>query len=281
MEGSLCSSLFNATLCDSAEARARTHRMAVVLLQRHAPHVEQLLAGINSRRTSAETSAQKTSMCRYISVIARYGKTEKRIMAAAPLFTVVRGFWEGESAAELTAAAGMAVGAICSNIAIADDVFASIADRAVQQIKSRSMGVLAGLSCITALVTSARHRLDSDLITASAQALLNVFNFTTDRTTILWALRCSGGLLENTTEAARFLTVDALTPLLKRVGRSDDQMQSTAYYLVQVLKKKFPQTPADHYNDYWAVPSAMTTDNGDRFDPDIDDEYFSGTPIVV
>ena len=174
----------------------------------------------------------------------------------------------------------MAVGALCSTVSIGDDVVASIADKSVQLIKSRSSNILQGLSCLYSLVVSSVNRLDSELLNAACAALVTVFGFTTDRVTILWALRCVGALAQYPA-AQKHFKFEGISPLLKRISKNDDHMQSSAHYVVEQLKAHMPSfAPAKSYEEFWLVPSNMTSDLG-FFDCDIDDEYFSGSPIVV
>eukprot|EP01084_Bolivina_argentea_P100827 180898_1 len=223
----MASALFSGCVCDSAEARTRAHRLCILLMKRTPANVDQLLAGVGSKKNLAEKVSQKTAMCRYISVVMRHNTLDKRMIAAPGLMTMVRVFWESEGDQGLVAAAGMAVGALCATPAIADDVVASIAEKSVTYIKSRSANILAGLSCLYALVTRVTSRIDDDIINMAAEALVTVFGYTSDRTTVLWALRLLGALCKFPV-AVRHFKADSVAGLLKRIGRADDQMHSSA-----------------------------------------------------
>lgn len=275
VESALASAVLTPALCDFAEARTLALRIAVNLVRKNPMTADMMLSAVVSKRSSVETGAQKTAMCRFISAVMRHGNVTKKQAHVPTLLTLAKGYWEAAESTQLCAAAASAVGALCNSASVADDELASLVDRALAMAATRSTAAIGAFAALYSFMTSVPARLDESVYGKIAEIIKNSITFgANDRMATLWLLRCITRLTQHpSTKVA--IKPDSAAIMLKRTDKTDDQMLATAFFCITELANSFP-AQAESLWQFNQEQSQLMIDIG-CFDADLEDESCSET----
>ncbi|RNF26154.1 uncharacterized protein Tco025E_01599 [Trypanosoma conorhini] len=276
VEGTMALAMFNASLCDKGEARVLALRVVIQLLQRSERYADLILGTVVTKKTAVDTPLLCGVMCRFISVVIRYGHFTKALSHIAKLLDLVLPIWERAETPATAAVAGVAVAALCKSASITDAQLAELQKRALAMMGSKGSGALGGFAFAYSLVTCGVERVDPAFVRAAADAVRTAASIgASDKLSITWLLRAAAALASTGLLQAADLKPEVYLPMLRRVDANDELMMSTAQYYYDVLAERFPEAAAAAAN----LPREQSAQWGvvGHFDADLDDEVAADT----
>jgi hypothetical protein len=276
IESTLSSALFSGMLCDSVDAKTNAFRIALQLIARAPMNADTLLSGVVSKKGSIENAAQRAAACRFISIVVRHAKLEKKSPAVTQLMALANGLWEQPENLAVAAAAGSAVAALCTSATISDDDVNRIAETALRMCKNTASNTLmGGVACLYTLLMSVPARCPAGLASAAADVMKPILaNVPADRTAMAWTLRLFGAIC-GVNPAAALPLVDFVVPVARRLHRADDMLLGTLEWVTQRMQPDAALwAKATPLTELYAASTAICLELG-LYDADIEDEVSS------
>ncbi|KAL7701052.1 hypothetical protein N2W54_003054 [Lotmaria passim] len=271
VEGTMALAMFNAALCDSAQARVLALRVVIQLLTRSEKYADLILGTVVAKKTAVDSPLLRTVMCRFISVVLRYANFTKKFPHITKLMDIVRPMWEAPESPATAAAAGVAVGALCMSESITDDVVGDIKERALSNMMTKGSHVIAGYALVYSLTTCAGQRTDQAFLSATAEHLRAAASFgAADILTSMWMMRAAAAVASTGCVPLSTFKVEAYVPLLRRVNTAHEQLMSTAQHFKDCIVEAYPSA-ASLVEGMPGEPSSQWNTTG-VFDADLDDE---------
>ncbi|KAG8346488.1 hypothetical protein ERJ75_000937300 [Trypanosoma vivax] len=271
VEGTMALAMFNAALCDVGEARVLALRVAIQLLQRSEKYAELILGTVVTRKSSVNSALLRGVMCRFISVVMRYGDLTKPLSNITKLMDIVRPIWELAETPATAASAGVAVAALCKSSSVTPEQLDTLQEMGLNMMTTKRSGALGGFAFAYSLVMSRVERVGSEFVTAAINGLYGAASFgVSDKLSVTWVLRAAAALVSTGFVGFADFRLDLFLPLLRRIDTNDEVLMSTAQYFYDVVTEKYPSTSAA-LDETLRGQSAQWVVVG-RFDADLDDE---------
>eukprot|EP00164_Ancoracysta_twista_P009174 GFYU01013496.1.p1 GENE.GFYU01013496.1~~GFYU01013496.1.p1 ORF type:complete len:235 (-),score=47.38 GFYU01013496.1:161-796(-) len=167
-------------------------------------------------------------MCRLVSVVMRHANLEKKVEHSNTLLALIRPMWATPETVALGVAAGSAIGALCMNAAVSDEVVAEICQTAVRMAASKSTNAQGGIAAIYSICTAAPTRIDDEFRVSAAKAVVSVMGFVAnDRVAALWIMRCAV-LFSKHTATKDIIPLANLQLIMRKVTDNDELLLSVA-----------------------------------------------------
>ncbi|KAG5507619.1 hypothetical protein JKF63_06568 [Porcisia hertigi] len=276
VEGTMALAMFNAALCDSGEARVLALHVAIQLLARSEKYADLILGTVVTKKTAVDSTLLRTVMCRFISVVLRYGNFTKKFPHIPKLMDLVRPMWEAPESPAVAAAAGVAVGALCMSESIPEEVVGDIKERALSYTMTKGTQVLAGYALVYSIVKCAPQRTDQAFLAASAEHLRSAATCgTPDKLTSMWMLRAAAVVATTGCMSAASFKIEAFLPTLRRVNQADQQLMSSAQYFRECVTAAYPEAASvlegvpGEYSTQWNAMGAFDADLDDEVEADV------------
>lgn len=271
MEGTLALAMFNAVLCDSGEARVTALLVVMELLQRSTRYAELLLGNVLTKKAAVDSPLNRTVLCRFLSVVMRYGDVSRTVLHVPKLMAIVKPMWAAPESPGQAAAAGVAVGALCKSASIDDAEVLEIKEETLRKLGSRGSASLAGFATVHSLITMAPQRVDADFLSAATTSLLAVARSgAMGKHTLMWLLRSAAAIAGTGKVPVAAFAPEYFCPLLNRVLTTDEQLMSAADYFYNLVSTAYPSA-TDLMEQYPRAVSSACDALG-HYDADIDDE---------
>lgn len=271
VEGTMALALFNATLCDSGEARVVALQVMIQLLKRSEKYADLILGNIVTKKAAVDSPLFRTVLCRCVSVILRYSNFTKAHMQIPKLMALIRPMWEEVQSAGQAAAAGVGMGALCKSASVTDEQLQDFKEEVLRFISSSGLTSLAGYAAVYSLIMCTPQRIDANFINVSAEALAAAAKQRSSKLHTAWILRAAAAVVSTRTIPEAKFQLDRYVPLLREVLPTDTMMMSTAQFFYDQVSAAYPSAVAtiEFANRGYSESCA----NG--FDADLDDELMA------